>query len=108
MPSLKTKFFADDSDILELISSFEFFGDFKYIEPLSKLNRTLNEYLDLSDVKNDFCESEMVGGMRSSFLVVDASTQIVKRKIMMSDGSGFKEKMDQFSNPDSSRRSEVK
>ncbi len=101
MSSLRANFFADDSDISDLFSSLKSLGEFRYVESQSATNEALSEHLDPMAAKEDFFGSKFIGSKRKAFFVLDKNCQVEKRKIKLTDGTGIKEKMDQYSNPDS-------
>ena len=101
MPGLSAEFYADDADIKQLIGLFDELGSFQYVEKLSALNMPLRIYRSAAELVRAFKIDPEMPAKRPQYYVLNFDTLLQKREIKMADGSGTKESLTQYMNPDS-------
>ena len=98
MPGRSCYFYADESDLLDLLEAFKEFDDYKYVQMRSELNETTKIYHDPSKVLPEALASPGKPYRTHSFLIMEKEEEIFDRDIVLEDGSGIRKWIDQNHN----------
>lgn len=101
MKGLRAEFYADNRDIQRLLEQFTEIGEYRYIEQLSALNEALCEYSNPTDLYQRTIFFENRPNDRKIHYIFDIDAQLSITNIIMNDGSGAKQSLNQLDNPDS-------
>jgi len=98
MPGRSCYFYADKSDLKELLDAFRMLDGFKYVQMRSEPNKPTNIYDDAALIIKDAMAAPGNPYRSHSFLVMECNEEIHKREIHRSDGSGILIVSDQNNN----------
>lgn len=88
MSGLSCEFYADESDLIDLLRALPSLGRLKYIEISSGLNCSNSVYLDPTQILARAKVTPASPTRGHSFLVTQADQEIFTREILRADGSG--------------------
>ena len=101
MPGRSCYFYADESDLLNLLEAFKEFDGYKYVQISSELDMPNSVYTNPVDCFSSAILTPNSAVRSQSFLVLENEQEVFTRELKRSDGSGTLSIADQNNNFDS-------
>jgi hypothetical protein len=101
MRGKERNFYADNQDIMNLLTEFDDLGKFQYVECYSEIDNDIDIFYNAVDIFDKSICTPQDPGRRHSFSIFEINANVVFREIIFEDGSGRRTVLEAWRSDDS-------